>query len=222
MDTKIWWTTFHRWGWILLLRGNELHLLEMTGPQHLRALNRAVENLTEGEEPAYVGAKSVKTIRLGSILGAVVDPDDFSLTLRTEGGRPRTLEFTPGAGAGEIVRAILSRTGRAYHEERREIGLRTALLGPTIGAVVSTAVCILLHPRVMTLAAGLQIEPIRVMGGRDRGGQVLADLFNLCARVLGVKGFYLLVAALLVLNLRWAVRAATNRPMLTAWEVERA
>ena len=108
---QIWSKVQDKFAQILVLRGQEVHLLKVTGISLTlkRKVQGVLEALQQGQSPADAGAKPVETLDARAIRKAEVSPGNGSLTLHGEGDKPRKLTFsTADSDADGILQAILA------------------------------------------------------------------------------------------------------------------
>jgi hypothetical protein len=214
MDLQVWSKAEEKRGVVLALRGEELHRLEVTGNKARQEVPRIVGALQQGQEPANVGANSVQTIKLASIVETRLSPDQDDVDFRAEGENGATLKFSADDNkAGEIARAVVARTGRSFREGKQDITAVEAVLPPLIlGAVIG------FFWAMVYLTAG-DMESGKEVNTTGRRG-LWKQLFAAIAGMLGVNGSLILGAILLLLILGWATNRVVRRPQRTVWQVE--
>ena len=221
MDQQIWVKSEEKWATILVLRGDEVSRLKITG--NMLTLKRKVqgvlEALEQGRAPSDAGAKSksVETLDARAIAKAELSPGNGSLTLHGGGDAAKALNFSAADNkADEILRAILARSGRTFQPTREEIGVVEALLPPAIVGGLAGLFWAGVYQSANELATGKDVE---VKGFRRRG---LQRLLIGVAEILGTGGTVAVGVVLLVLVLGWAARRIVHRPERTVWLPEKA
>jgi hypothetical protein len=219
MESQIWSKAEEKWAYILVLRGQDVHVLKVTG--NLLTLKRnlkgVLEGLTAGQEPASVGAKSVETLDARTISKAEVSPGNNSLTLHGGPEGSKKLAYSTGdANAGEILQAILAQSGRTFQQSQEEIGIVEALLPPAIVGGIGGFLWAGVYQSAGQIAAGEEVE---VKGFRRRG---LKRILIWAAEMLGTGGTVAVGAVLLALILGWAAMRIIKRPERTVWLPENA
>lgn len=216
MDLQIWSKVEEKRGVILALRGDAVHRIGISGRKARREVPKMIEALEQGQEPASLGAGSVETLKVGSIGRAEVNPEKNHVKFRAEGDDGASLKFsTSDYGAAEIARLVLARAGRAFHEERHDLGPLEALFQPALIGAIIGFFWWLLYNSANQLAAGGEIK----VGNRRRG---LQQIMIQVAEMLGVNGTLMIGAALLALILGWAAMRVVRRPQRTVWELAKA
>lgn len=217
MESQIWLKSEDKRAHFLVLRGHEVHLLQVSGALMLKGkVKKILEGLEQGANPAEVGAKSVKTLDARKIGRAEVSPGNNSLTLQgAEEGAPSLTFPTADDNAGEILKTILASSGRTYQPTEVEVGIFEALMPPVIVGVIGGLFWMGLRQSAGKFAAGEEVE----VQGRRRGAQ---QLLNSVAEALGVNGVLILGVALLALLLFWAGNRIIRRPKRSVWLPEPA
>jgi hypothetical protein len=219
METQIWSKTYEKWAYILILRGQEVHLLKVTGMSLTlkKKVKGVLEALQQGRAPTEVDAKLVETLDARKIGKAEVSPGNSSLTLQSEGDSPKTLTFaTADNNADEILRTILAQSGRTYQPGQEEIGVVEALMPPVIIGAIGGLFWSGVYQAAGKIAAGGRLE---VKGFRRRG---LQRMLNGIAEMLGPDRTVAVGVVLLVLILGWAAMRIIKRPGRTVWRPEKA
>lgn len=215
MDLQIWSKVGDKRGAILALRGEELHRIGVSGSKVTirRNVSKLIEALQEGQEPSALKAKSVETLAVGSIGRAELSPDQSSIKFSAEGDGGASLEFSSSDNkASEIVRVVLARGGRAFREEKQDIGPGEAVFPPVFFGGIGGVLWYWLYNTAGQLAKGEEIE---VGHGRGRG---LQRLMILVAETVGMNGTLLIGAALLAMVLGWATLRVVRRPQRIVWQ----
>jgi hypothetical protein len=214
METQIWVKSEEKWAYLLVLRGDEVSQLKVTGNMLTLKKNVAgvVEALEQGKAPAEVGAKSVETLDARKISKAEVSPGNMSLTLHSEDSSASSLSFSSAdSNADQILAAILARSGRTFLQKQEEIGVVEALIPPAFIGIVGGLGWFAVYMSASDIAAGKQIE---VKGVRSRG---LQRILITIADTLGPNGTIGLGVVLLLLVIVWAARRVIRRPLRTVW-----
>ncbi|MHC5544200.1 hypothetical protein ACYOEI_38725, partial [Singulisphaera rosea] len=209
METQIWCKTQEKWANILILRGNEVSSLKVSGMSiTLKGKVQGVlDALGQGQDPAEVKAKLQQTLDVRAIGKAVVSPGNSSLTLHGEGEGAPKVEFAPAEdNADEILRTILARSGRTYQPAQEEIGVVEALIPPALLGVVGGIIWGLIYHTAGELASGVDVE---VNGVRRRG---LQRILITIAGILGTNGSIAVGVLLLLLVVGWAAKRVVHRP----------
>jgi hypothetical protein len=218
MESRIWSKSEEKWAYILMLRGQEVHCLKVTGNMLTlkRNVKAVLEALEQGQAPAEVGAKSVETLDARTITKAELSPGNTSLTLHGGAEGSKQLAYTTGnSDANEILRTILAQTGRTFQATQEEIGVVEALAPPGIVGAVAGLGWVAVYSAAGKMAAGEEVE---VNGVRRRG---LKRMLIWVAEILGPTGTIAVGAVLLVLILGWAAARVIRRPQRTVWLPEK-
>jgi hypothetical protein len=213
MEPQIWLKSQEKWAYILVLRGHEVHRLKVTGNVLTlkRNVQRVLEALQQGQDPANVGIKSVEALDARTIGKAEVSPGNGSLTLHGGEGGSRRLSFsTADSSADDVLQTILAQSGRAFRPAREAIGVVEALVPPAIIGVLGGLFWAGLYQSAGKLASG---EVVEVRGRR----QGLQRLMNSAAEILGTNGTIAVGALLLAFVLGWAGMRVVRRPECTVW-----
>jgi hypothetical protein len=214
MDLQIWSKSEEKWAYVLLLRNEEVHRIKITGNMLTlkRNLNAALEALQQGKDPSELGAKSVETLKVGTISKAEVSPENNSLTLYGDGEKPQELAYTSAeSNADEIMRAIFAKTGKNFQSAQEPISAIDALLPPIFLGVLGGLFWGAIYQSAGQIASGQELE---VHGARRRGFQrIMISL----AEILGTNGTILVGVVLLVLIVGWAAKRIIHRPERTVW-----
>lgn len=219
METQIWSKAEEKWAYILVLRGNEVHHLKVTGSMVTlkRNLKGVLEALEQGKEPSDAGAKWVETLDARTISKAEVSPENNSLTIKGEGDKAKELSYTTGdSNADEILRAILAQSGRTFQPAQEEIDAIEAVLPPIFVGAVGGLLWGLVYHSAGKLATG---EDVEVEGVRRRG---LQRMLITVAEILGTNGTIAVGVVLLLLVVGWAAKRLIHRPKRTVWLPETA
>lgn len=219
METLIWTKAEEKWAYILVLRGAEVHRLKVTGSilTLKRNLKAVLEALEQGAAPSDAGAKSVETLDVRTIAKAEVSPENSSLTLKGEGDKAKELTYSAAdSNAGEILQAILARSGRSFQQTQEEIDAIEAVLPPIFVGGVGGLLWGLVYHSAGKLASG---ETVEVEGVRRRG---LQRMLITVAEILGVNGTIAVGVVLLALVVGWAAKRLIHRPLRTVWLPEPA
>ncbi len=219
MESQIWSKSEEKWAYILVLRGNEVSRLKVTGNVLTlkRNVKAVIDALEQGQPPADVGAKSVETLDARTLAKAELSPGNGSLTLH--GGADGKTELTYSTAdnnADEILRAILAQSGRTFQPTQEEIGVVEALVPPGIIGIVGGLLWAGVYQSAGQIAAGGEVE---VKGLRRRGWQ---RLLIWAAELLGTGGTIAVGVLLGVLILGWAAKRIIHRPERTVWLPEKA
>ena len=213
MDTQIWSRTEEKWAFFLVLRGQDVFKIKITGNLLTikKNIQKAHEALQAGEDPAVVGGKSTERLDVTKLVRAEVSPDKGRLTLNS-GGEPATkLIYTTGdSNADVILQAILERAGQAFEPKQEEVGVVEAVLPPAILGAIAGALWFAIHDSAQKIAAG---EVVLAKGRR----QGLQKLLIMVSDTLGPTGTMALGIGLLVLILGWATMRIVKRPERTVW-----
>jgi hypothetical protein len=218
METQIWSKSEEKWAYILALRGHEVHRLKVTGNMLTlkRNVKAVLEALEQGQAPSDVGAKSVESLDARTISKAEVTPENSSLTLHGGEDGSKELAYSTGdSNAGEILQAILAKSGRAFEASREAFTVFEALVSPVIIGAFAGFLWWAVYHSAGQLAAGEELEA----HGRRAG---LQRMMFWVAEFLGVNGTVAVGAALLVLTIGWAAMRIVKRPERTVWLPEKA
>jgi hypothetical protein len=218
METQIWSKAEEKWAYVLVLKGQEVHCLKVTGNVLTlkRNLKAVLEALAGGRAPADAGGKSVESLDVTSISKAEVSPGNNSLTLHGGPDGTKKLSYTTGdENAGEILQVILGQSGRAFESVQEEIGVVEALVPPAIFGAVGGLLWAGVYQSAGQLAAGEEVE---AKGFRRRG---LQRMLIWIAELLGTGGTVAAGVVLLALILGWAAMRIIKRPERTVWLPEK-
>ncbi len=218
MESQIWSKAEEKWAYILVLRGQDVHLLKVTGNLLTlkRNLKSVLEGLAGGQEPASAGAKSVETLDARTISKAELSPGNSSLTLHGGPEGSKQLAYTTGdQNAGQILQAILARSGQTFQQSQEEIGIVEALLPAAIVGGIGGLFWAGVYHSAGQIAAGEEVE----VRGRRRS---LQRLLIWVAELLGTGGTIAVGAVLLALILGWAAMRVIKRPERTVWLPDKA
>ncbi len=213
MDLQLWTKAEDKKCTILALRGDEVHCLEVRGDKARQDAARIVEGLQQGQEPSALGATTVTTLKASSIAQARACPDNEIVELHPEGGQDgKVVKFPTGdKKAGDVIRAVLARSGRNYQEGRQDITAVEAVTPPIVIGVILGIVWGLVYMTASEIASGKGVD---VVHGRNR---MIKRLFVWTAETLGMNGTLLLGAGLLALMLYWGGMRLFKRPQRTVW-----
>jgi hypothetical protein len=219
MESRIWSKSEEKWAYILVLKGQEVNVLKVTG--NMLTLKRNVqgvmEALQQGEPPASVGAKSVETLDARTISKAEVSPGNATLTLHGGADGSTELAYTTGdSDADAILKEILAQSGRTFQPAEEEIGVIEALIPPGIFGALAAIFWFAVYSSAGQMEAG---EEVDVRPGRRAG---LRWLLVWVAELLGTGGTIALGVVLLALILGWAAARIIRRPKRTVWLPEKA
>lgn len=210
---QIWSKVSEKFAYILVLRGQEVHLFKVTGMSMLLKgkVRKVLDALEQGQDPVEAGGKLVETLDARAIGKAEVAPGNGSLKLYGDGEKPRSISFsTEGSTADEVLKAILDQSGRNFQTEQEDIGVVEALVPPAIFGVLGGLLWLGINQSAGKLAAGEEVEA----RGRRRAIQ---ELLNWVAGLLGTTGTMILGGVLLALIVGWAGSRLVNRPQRTVW-----
>jgi hypothetical protein len=216
METQIWSKTYEKWAYILVIRGDEVSCLKITGNMLTlkRNVKGALDALEQGQNPSQV-SKTIETLDVRTISKAEVSPGNDSLTLH--GGDSKKLTYTTGdSNAGQILQAILAQSGHTFQPKQEEIGVVEALVPPAIIGAIGGVGWFAVYDSAGKMAAG---EDVEVKGFRRRG---LQRMLILIADTLGTGGTITVGVLLLVLIGGWAAMRIIRRPERTVWLPESA
>jgi hypothetical protein len=218
IESQIWLKAEEKRAQILLLRGDQVSRLTVTG-MSLTLKKKAqgvVEALQQGQDLSAVGVKSVETLDARTIRKAEVSPGNGSLTLHGGEDGSKKLSFSaPSSNADEILRTILARSGRTFQPSQEDIGVGEALLPPGIIGVVAGLLWMGVYQSAVDMAAGKEV----VAKGRRQG---LQNLLIGVAQMLGTGGTIAVGAVILALVVAWAAKRIVHRPQRTVWVPEGA
>jgi len=211
---QIWSKVSDKFAYILVLRGQDVSLLKVTGMSMMLKgkVRKVLEALEQGQSPEEAGGKLVESLNARTISKAEISPGNGSLTLHGEGDRPKKLSFsTEGSTADEVLRTILEQSGRDFQPAQEEIGVVEALIPPAIIGVLGGLFWAGINQSANTLAAGQVVE----IKGRRQGMQ---QMLVWVAELLGTNGTLALGVLLLVLIVGWAIARIARRPERTVWQ----
>jgi hypothetical protein len=139
MENPVWSKSEEKWAYILVLRGQEVSHLKVTG--NVFTLKRNVQGvrdaLEQGQDPANVVAEVVERLDAGTISKAELSEGNISLTLHGGTTGSQKLSFTTADNdADAILQAILAQSGRTFQPTEEQIGVVEALLPPAVVGVV--------------------------------------------------------------------------------------
>jgi hypothetical protein len=219
MEPQIWSNSGEKRAYFLVLRGQEVHSLKVTGSVLTlkRKAQSVLDGLQQGQDPANVGASSVETLDTRSISKAQVDPGNTSLTLYGGPDGSKSLSYTPAENnADEILKAILAQSGSTFEPAEEEIGVVEALIPPVIVGVIGGGFWMGAYQAAGKMAAG---EAVDVEGRRGRG---LQRILIWVVELIGMNGTIAVGVLLLALVLGWATKRIVHRPKRTVWLRENA
>ena len=208
MEAKIWTNPQEKFVDIMVLRGEFVHTIRVTGLMLKRKAQGILEQLQQGADPTQAGGKP-RSMPVGAIVKAEVSPSKGSLKLHGQDGA--TLKFnTPNSDADGILTAILERGGRTFSPSQEAIGVVEAALPPAILGLIGGLFWMGLYDTVKKHAVGQEVE----VSGRRQGMQ---KLMIWGADLLGYNGVVAIGAVLGALLLGWLVTRLVKRPLRTVW-----
>lgn len=208
MESRIWTNAQEKFVDILVLRGEVVHTIRVTGLMLKRKAQGILEQLQQGADPTEAGGKP-KSMPVGAIVKAEVSPSNGKLTLHAQDGS--TVKFnTPNSDADGILATILERAGRTFSPGQEAIGVFEAVLPPTILGVLGGLFWMALYDTVKKHAMGEEVE----VKGRRQGMQKL--LIGV-ADTLGYNGVLAVGALLAAVILTWLAMRLVKRPLRTVW-----
>ena len=214
MGSQIWMKSEEKWAYVLVLEGNEVHRLKVTGNMLTlkRKLQGVLEALQQGQEPAAAGAKTIETFDIRTLRKAQVSPGNGSLTLYGGEDGSQELKYTTADDdADKILQAVLTQAGLTFQSTQEEVGVGEALIPPVVIGAIGGLFCAGLYQSAGRIAAGEHLEAKRI---RHRG---LEQLMIRAAEILGATGTVVVSVALVVLVVGWAARRIIHRPERTVW-----
>lgn len=209
MDSQIWCRLEEKFGHVLVLRGEQVHLLKVTGLMLKRKFAGVVERLENGDDPQDVGAK-VQTFEVGEIGKAEVSPSGKGLKLYRERDGAKIAFTSPETDADDIRATILGRTGRSFQPAEEEVGVIEALLPPAISGLLLGLFWMAVYSVASDRSQGKEV----VVKGRRQGMQHVAILIS---DTLGYAGTLAVGGLILVVVVGWAASRLIHRPRRTAW-----
>lgn len=217
METQIWSKAEEKWAYILVLKGQDLYRLKVTG--NVLTLKRkyqsALEALQQGQSPEDVGAKSVEVLNARSIQKAQVSPGNSSLTVYGGEDGSKSLSYSTGDdNADAILKTILAQSGKSFTVSQEDVGVVEALLPPLIIGGLGGLGWGAVYQAAGTIAAGEEVE---IKGARHRG---IKRLLAWLGELLGTGGTIAVGVVLLALVLGWAVSRLVRRPQRSVWVPE--
>jgi hypothetical protein len=216
MELQVWSKVGEKQGVILVLGDNQIHRIGVSGSKAGSEVPRIIDALHQGREVSAVGAGSVETLQLASIGRAEVSAEGNHVKFRAEGDNGATLEFmTSDDQAADVARAVVARTGRAFREEKQDIGPVEAVMPPAVVGLITGFFWTMFYLTAKDIERGEDIE----VKGRRQG---LKRLMIMVTEMLGVNGLYVVGALLLTLVVGWAVNRLVHRPQRTVWQLEQA
>ena len=210
METRIWVRPEEKFTEILVLKGDQVHFLKVTGLMLKRKVQGILEQLEAGADPAEVGGKKHQAIEVATIAKAAVSPSNGSVKLHRESDGAVIKFTTPNDDADAILATILERNGRTFQSSTEEIGLVEALIGPALYGVIAGLFWLAVSSTADELAQGHEVE---VKGRRQGMKQSLVKISGW----LGPTGATILGLVLLALLLAWAGSRIFKRPVRTVW-----
>jgi hypothetical protein len=214
MDTRIWVKTEDKRASILMLRGNDVHLLKVTGNllTFKSKVKGVLEALEQGQSPSDTKAKLEETIDCRTINKAEVSPGNDSLKLYGGPDNAKKISYSTGdSDAGTILQTIIAKSGRRFQAAQEDIGVIEALIPPVALGAIAGWLWSLLYFSAGKIAAG---ETVEVNTGRKRG---LRQLVVWIAEMLGMGGTIAVGVLLLALVVGWAATRIVKRPQRTVW-----
>jgi hypothetical protein len=145
---QIWSNVQERVAHLLVLRDAVVELYKVTGWswRWQRKLQRALEALQQGRTAVEVGSTPIEVLIISAVSRAEASPDNGALMLYADGECPKQLSFaTADKNANEIVRRIVTRSGRTFQTMQEDIEVIDALSLPLKVGVSGAFIWLMLY-----------------------------------------------------------------------------